>query len=111
MPFTDLREWISALEQAGELQRVQVEVDWNLEAGAIVRRMFEVGGPAALFEKIKDYPSSFRILGGPMAQGRRGRYARVAVALDLPSDSTVREITESYLRRRKTLIPPVRVPS
>src|SRR3989338_3712664 len=46
-----------------------------------------------------------------MAQGRRGRYARVAVALDLPPDSTVREITESYLERRKTLIPPVRVPS
>jgi len=111
MPFTDLREWISALEQAGELQRVNLEVDWNLEVGAVVRRMCEIGGPAVLFEKIKDYPSGFRILGGPMAQGRRGRYARVAVALDLPPDSTVREITESYLKRRKTLIPPVRVPS
>ena len=31
MPFVDLREWLSALEKAGELQRIGVEVDWDLE--------------------------------------------------------------------------------
>ncbi|MBI2987991.1 MAG: UbiD family decarboxylase [Deltaproteobacteria bacterium] len=111
MPFADLREWLSALEKAGELQRVTTEVDWNLEAGAIVRRVCETDGPAVLFEKIKDYPAGFRILGAPMAQSRCHRYARLAIALDLPPESSVQEITESYLRRRKNLIPPVLVSS
>ena len=111
MPFADLREWLSALEQAGELQRVEAEVDWNLEAGAIVRRICETDGPAVLFEKIKDYPKGFRLLGAPMAQSRRHRYARLAIALDLSPDSSVKEITESYLKRRKHPIPPVRVSS
>lgn len=111
MPFVDLREWLSALEKAGELQRIGVEVDWDLEAGAIVRRICETDGPAVLFEKIKDYPKGFRLLGAPMAQSRRHRYARLAIALDLPPDSSVKEITESYLKRRKHPIPPVRVSS
>lgn len=111
MPFADLREWLSALDKAGELQRVGVEVDWNLEIGAIVRRICETGGPAVLFEKIKDYPKGFRVLGAPMAQGGRYRYARLAMALDLPPESSAREITESYLKRRKTLIPPVTISS
>ncbi|MBI4187082.1 MAG: UbiD family decarboxylase, partial [Chloroflexi bacterium] len=37
MPFKDLREFISRLEKEGELERIPEEVDWNLEAGAIVR--------------------------------------------------------------------------
>lgn len=109
MPFVDLREWLSALEKAGELKRVAAEVDWNLEAGAVVRRICETDGPAVLFEKIKDYPKGFRILGAPMAQSRRHRYARLAIALDLPPESSVKEITESYLKRRKNLIAPVTV--
>jgi len=111
VPFSDLREWISALERARELERVSIEVDWNLEVGAIVRRLCETNGPAVLFEKIKDYPKGYRILGAPMAQSRRQRYARLAIALDLPPESSVREITESYLERQKNSIPPVVVSS
>ncbi len=111
MPFADLREWLSALEKAGELQQVRTEVDWNLEVGAVVRRICETDGPAVLFEKIKDYPGDFRILGAPMAQSRRHRYARLAIALDLPPDSSVKEITEVYLKRRRNPIPPILVSS
>ena len=35
MPFKDLREFIARLEKEGEVQRIEEEVDWNLEAGAI----------------------------------------------------------------------------
>lgn len=111
MPFEDLREWLAALEAAGELTRVRVEVDWNLEIGAIVRRICETQGPAVLFEKIKGYPGGFRILGAPMAESRRHRYARLAMALDLPPESGAREITEAYLGRRKKPLPPVIVSS
>lgn len=54
----DLRDWIKLLEAEGELARVQTEVDWNLEIGAILRRVMDAGGPAILFENIKDYKNS-----------------------------------------------------
>ena len=59
MPYNDLREWLEVLEREGELARVNVEVDWNLELGAIVRRICETDGPAVLFENVKDYAQGF----------------------------------------------------
>ena len=38
----DLREYIQILEDNGELRRVTAEVDWNLEIGAITRRLMDV---------------------------------------------------------------------
>jgi len=35
MPFADLREYLNALEKAGELPRVKKEVDPKFELGAI----------------------------------------------------------------------------
>jgi len=46
MPLKDLREFTATLDKEGEVQRIEKEVDWNLEAGAIVRRSNEVGLPA-----------------------------------------------------------------
>ncbi|MGH7833788.1 MAG: UbiD family decarboxylase [Candidatus Binatia bacterium] len=109
MAFKDLREWLTVLEREGELARVAAEVDWNLEAGAIVRRLCETDGPAVLFERVKDYPKGYRILGAPFAMSRRNRYARLALALEMPAHSTVRQITEEYLKRREKSLPPVQV--
>ena len=55
MGYKDMREFIRRLEEAGELQRVKAEVDWNLELSAIMRRVYEVNGPACLFERVKGY--------------------------------------------------------
>jgi 4-hydroxy-3-polyprenylbenzoate decarboxylase len=52
-PPSDLREWISLLEREGELQRVAVEVDPDLEITEIVDRTVKTGGPALLFENVK----------------------------------------------------------
>ena len=54
--FGDLRGWIDALRQEGEMQEIDVEVDWNVELGTIARKAFGTGdGPALLFNNIKDY--------------------------------------------------------
>ncbi len=37
MPFKDIREFFAKLEKEGEAIRIEEEVDWNLEAGAMVR--------------------------------------------------------------------------
>jgi 4-hydroxy-3-polyprenylbenzoate decarboxylase len=59
MAFRDLREWIGALEKERMLSRVQAEVDWDEEIGAITREVCSRGGPALLFENIKDHRASF----------------------------------------------------
>jgi 4-hydroxy-3-polyprenylbenzoate decarboxylase len=52
-PPRDLREWIRLLEDEGELVRVGVEVDPDLEITEIVDRTVKSGGPALLFENPK----------------------------------------------------------
>ncbi len=50
MAYADLREFIRALEKAGELKRVKEEVDPVLEITEIADRAVKAGGPALLFE-------------------------------------------------------------
>lgn len=56
MYYPSLRACINDLEKHGRLLRIPFEVDPNLEAAEIHRRVFEKGGPAILFEKIKGSP-------------------------------------------------------
>ena len=63
MPFDDIRQWITALDRAGELKRVQTEVDPILEIAEITDRVSKSktgnpGGPALLFKNVKGHPGS-----------------------------------------------------
>ena len=71
MPFKDLREFIERLEKEGEAVRIEEEVDWNMEVGAMVRRASEQGLPAPFFQKIKDYDQGYRIFGGMLGNFKR----------------------------------------
>ena len=53
MAYRDIREFIAALERAGELKRVEAEVDPHLEISEIADRAVKSGGPALLFENPK----------------------------------------------------------
>ena len=53
MAYTDLRDFIQALEQAGELKRIPFEVDPHLEITEFADRAVKRNGPALLFEKPK----------------------------------------------------------
>jgi len=55
MAYQSMREWIQKLEEMGLVQHITTEVDWNLELGAIARKVLYEGGPALLFENIKDH--------------------------------------------------------
>lgn len=102
--YKDNREFIDALEAAGQLVRIKQEVDWDIEAGAIVRKACEDGAPAPLMENIKDYPGT-KFLGGPLAS-----YKRLAIALGLDPDSNFKEIAAEYNKRTSgNGIPPVMV--
>ncbi len=70
MGYRSLRECIDDLEGAGQLRRVREEVDPNLEAAEIQRRVFRAGGPAVYYERVKG-------CGFPMVSNLFGTKARV----------------------------------
>ena len=84
MPFDDLRQWIAALERAGELKRIQTEVDPILEIAEITDRVSKSkngkpGGPALLFQNIKGHPGSQVLI------NQFGSEARMKLALGVNS--------------------------
>ena len=95
MKIDDLRDYLDILEEYEEAQRIGTEVDWNLEMGAITRRVYDLGAPAALFEKVKGYPQGFRTLGAPLGASKHpghGLFARTALALGMRPSASAQEI-------------------
>ena len=74
MPFTDLQHFVRYLEQNGQLKRVRVEVDPELEVTEITQRVLREQGPALLFEKPKGSPV-------PLLMNLFGTMDRVRAAL------------------------------
>ena len=78
MKYTDLRDFINALEQRGELVRISTEVDPRLEMTEIADRTLRGGGPALLFENPKGHsvPVLANLFGTEkrvvLGMGRRG---------------------------------------
>ncbi len=84
MPFDDLRQWIAALDRAGELKRIKTEADPILEIAEITNRVSKSktgkpGGPALLFQNIKGYPNSQLLI------NQFGSEARMKLALGVTS--------------------------
>jgi 4-hydroxy-3-polyprenylbenzoate decarboxylase len=96
LPFDDLRQWIAALDRAGELKRIQTEVDPILEIAEITDRVSKMhlrrdgagegaratlppGGPALLFQKVNGHPGSQVLI------NQFGSDARMKLALGVSS--------------------------
>jgi 4-hydroxy-3-polyprenylbenzoate decarboxylase len=102
-----LREYLDELRALGEVQDVDIEVDWNLEMGAIIRRSYELRAPAPLFNQITGIERGFRVLGAPAGVSRRNGLARVALSLGLPATAGGGEIVSTLTEaHRKPPIPP-----
>src|SRR5512137_1839712 len=105
--INDLRGWIQKAEEMGELKRVKGEVDWDQELTAIYYLTGKTASaPSLLFEKIKDYPEGYRVLGnfpGPSLD-------RVALAFGIPTGQSAMAMIQEIRRRCKNHIPPVVVP-
>ncbi|MGA9530016.1 MAG: UbiD family decarboxylase [Terriglobales bacterium] len=88
MAYDDLRDWIKALERAGELKRIRTEADPILEIAEITDRVSKsrnqqgsVGGSALLFENLKGYPGQ-KLLINQFGSARRMRMALEVDSLD-----------------------------
>jgi len=54
MGYRNLRQCVNDLQKTGQLLRIDEEIDANLEAAEIQRRVYAAGGPAILFANVRD---------------------------------------------------------
>src|SRR5688572_10426059 len=90
MAYSDLREFIAALEKQGELRRISFEVDPILEIAEFADRSVKRGGPALLFEKPKG--SGVPVLINAFASMRR-----MEIALEVGSVDDIAGRISEYL--------------
>jgi 4-hydroxy-3-polyprenylbenzoate decarboxylase len=67
MGYRNLRDCVADLERTGQLIRIEEEIDPALEMAEIHRRVYEVGGPALLFTRVKgcSFPMVSNLFGTP----------------------------------------------
>src|SRR6185503_8223827 len=88
MPFESLSEFVEALEQAGQLKRVDAKVNPDLEIAEIMRRLTYSEGPAVLFENVEG--SDMQVLGNAF-----GSMTRLGIALETQDFTEIgKRITE-----------------
>ena len=99
----DLRDWLKKVEEMGELQLINEEVDWNEELSAITYMAAKKkGSPALLFNKIKEYPEGFRILSNILGSSLN----RIALSLGIPLDQSSIDMIRQTKDIYKKKIPP-----
>ena len=81
----DLRQFIELLEERGQLKRITALVDGDLEIAEISNRMLQVGGPALLFENVKDSPF-------PILVNSLGTLERVCWAMKMEHPQELEEL-------------------
>jgi 4-hydroxy-3-polyprenylbenzoate decarboxylase len=97
LAYDDLRQWIAALDRAGELKKIRTEVDPILEIAEITDRVSKMpagnngvrasspGGPALLFQNIKGHPGA-QVLINQFGSARRMNLALEVEKLDEVAD-------------------------
>lgn len=109
MAYNDLREWIAALDKAGELKRITEPVSPRLEIAEITDRVskigksqrspktnkaYEDGGPALLFENIAGHP------GHKVFINQFGSQRRMALALGVEHLDEIAQRIEGLLHMK-----------
>lgn len=85
MKYKDLRDFLTQLENLGELKRIRAEVDPRLEMTEICHRTLKRGGPALLFEN----PSGHTI---PVLGNLFGTPRRVALGMGRDEVDALRDV-------------------
>ena len=104
MAYRDLRDFIRALEEKGELRRIGVEVDPILEITEFADRSVKGGGPALLFEK----PKGYRV---PVLINAFASMRRMEIALQVASVEDVAARIVEFLGFDPAVVIPTRASS
>lgn len=85
MSYIDLRDYLKAVEERGELEHVR-GAEWDLEMSSIAELVYREGKdqkPALLFDEVPGYPKGYRTLFGML-----GSTWRIAKALGVSANDT-----------------------
>ena len=94
-----MRDFITRAEEQGQLKRIKAEVDWNLELSHIAKLNEEKGGPALLFENVKDYDT-------PVITSVCTTTQRLALIMGLPLESSLVDLYKEWAKLGENLTPP-----
>src|SRR3954453_4920734 len=72
MGYRSLADCVEDLKRTGRLVVIDREIDPKLEAAAIQRRVYEVGGPALIFPRVKG--TAFPMVGNLFGSMERTHY-------------------------------------
>lgn len=72
MGYRNLKQCVADLERGGRLVRIDTELSADLEIGSIQRRVYQAGGPALLFTRVKG--CAFPMLGNLFGTLERTQY-------------------------------------
>lgn len=86
-PLTDLRALLDSLRRENEIVEIDCEVDPDLEAAEVHRRVIAAGGPALMFRNVKDSP-------WPVVTNLFGTKRRVDLAFGPRPEQLVQQIAE-----------------
>jgi UbiD family decarboxylase len=103
MPFNDLREFIEAARNIGQVKEIH-GADWNLEIGALTELFaFKEPSPLVLFDRIPGYPDGFRV-----AANLINTPARSSLTVGMPAEAKPIELIARWkeLLKGVTPIPP-----
>jgi 4-hydroxy-3-polyprenylbenzoate decarboxylase len=99
MAYRDLRQFLARLEREGELKRIRVDADVDLEITEITDRVSKSGGPALLFEKPCSAQDGLRY-SVPLLINTLGSKRRLEMALDVNSVEDAAQRIEALLDTR-----------
>jgi 4-hydroxy-3-polyprenylbenzoate decarboxylase len=96
MAYKDLHTFVAKLESEGELKRIGVEADVDLEITEITDRVSKAQGPALLFERPRSARDGIRY-SVPLLINTFGSLRRMQLALEVPSLEDVAQRIEDLL--------------
>jgi len=110
MTANSLRDYLDGLEAAGELNRIEQPVSWNLEASAVTTMAALADDVVPMFESVAEAGAEgARLVGDPYRGPRRRPWDRVAAALDLPVGLDRATYYEAVIDRLQHPVEPVLV--
>ena len=96
----DLRSYIEALDAAGELHRINTEVDWKYELCHVSKVNEEQDGPALLYENVKDNDV-------PVFTSAFTTKERLAIALEQDPGQSMSKLSQKWMElTTQGLVPP-----
>src|SRR5262249_48150598 len=97
----DLRTWLDEVGKLGQLMTVE-NVHWDLELSTLTEIINERSKtrPALIFDRIKDYPSGYRV-----AVNLVSSVERLALTLGMRSGSSDLDFIQAWRQRVKKIAP------